>query len=302
MKRIPVLLLLAFCAAILVAPSAQARTEHYDRVIQKAFGASDLSRVLIQSENLRVEGYDGDSVEVRAEFHVAISGWYWGGSEFHDVEVRKSGQTLVITEIDKHDGILGIIVTRTTDNRFVVRVPKQLAVEVHGEDGHILLHDLQSSIRVEFEDGHLEIRDTSSPNLRVHFEDGSTKLYDFQGALEVEFVDGSLRVQDSNLSALRLRYSDGRAEFEAGIGREGPYDVSLDDGRFEWTFPCSTAATFEARVEDGSIRADFPGLDTESYRRFFDHTLGGGGPLVEIDAQDGSIILETALEIKRQAE
>jgi len=301
MKRIP-FLLLALCAAILVAPSAQARTEHYDRVIQKAFDASDLSRVLIHSENLRVEGCDVDSVEIHAEFHVAISGWYWGGTEFHDIEVRKSGQTLVITEIDKHDGILGIVVNRTTDNRFVVRIPQRLALEVHGEDGHILLHDLQSSIRVEFEDGHLEIRDTSSPNLRIHFEDGSTTLYDFRGALEAEFVDGKLRVSDSNLSALRLRYSDGRAEFEAGIGGGGSYDVSLDDGRFEWTFPCSTAATFEARVEDGSIRADFPGLDGDSDRRFFAHTLGSGGPLVEIDAQDGSIVLETALEIKKQAE
>ncbi len=301
MKGIPVLLL-ALCAAVLVAPSAQARTEHYDRVIQKTFDASDLSRVLIHSENVRVEGYDGDSVEVHAEFHKAISGWYWGGNEFHDVEVRKSGQTLVIAEIDKHAGVFGIVVTRTTDNRFVVRIPQRLAVEVHGEDGHILLHDLQSSIRVEFEDGHLEIRDTFSPNLRIHFEDGSAKLYDFRGALEAEFADGSLRVSDGDLLALRLRFSDGRAELEAGIAAGGSYDVQMEDGRFEWTFPYSTAATFEARVEDGRITADFPGLSKTSYRNDFYHTLGSGGPIVEIRAEDGGILLETAPEIRKQAQ
>ncbi|MFH1011194.1 MAG: DUF4097 family beta strand repeat-containing protein [bacterium] len=295
-------LFLALPVVAFMVSAASARSYQYDKVVHKAFDAADLKRISIHAENLRVEGWDVDSVEIHAECHVKGHGWYLGGAEFYDVEFRKSGQSLVITEIDKHDGIFGIMVSRTTDNHFVVRMPRRLAVEVCAEDGHILLHDLNGPVRVEFEDGHLEIRRTSSPDIRIHFEDGSALLSDVQGALEAEFVDGSFRIRDSNLSVLRLEFSDGRAEVEAGIIGEGPYRVEFDDGRFEWIFPSTTAATIEAVTEDGRITADFLGLQKTSYRHVFSHTLGNGGPSVEIETQDGRIVFETAPEMEKQTE
>jgi hypothetical protein len=295
-------LFFAFPVVAFMVSLASARTYDYDRVIDKAFDASGLKRVSIHAEGMRVEGWEVDSVEVYAEYHVEIKGWYWGGSESYDVEIEKSGQTLVIREIEEEHGIFGIMMTRRAHNEFIVRMPKRLAAEIRGEDGRIQLQDLSGPVRVEFEDGRLEARNLSSPDLRIHFEDGSAELSEIRGALEVEFEDGSLQVRESDLSALRLSFSDGRVELESSVSGEGPYRVTLDDGRFEWTFPCSTAATFEAKVEDGGITADFPSLSKTSYRHEFYHTLGIGGPLVEIDAQDGSIVLETGLETKKQTE
>jgi hypothetical protein len=301
MKRFSTLFL-ALAVVAFMASSVSARTYDYDRVIDKAFDASGLKRVVIHAEDMRVEGWEVDSVEVHAEYHVETKGWFWGGSESYDVEFDKSGQTLEIREIEEGHGIFGIMMTRRAHNEFIVRMPERLAVELRGEDGRIRVQDMNGPVRVEFEDGRLEAWNLSSPDLRIHFEDGSAQLSEIRGPLEVEFEDGSLQAQECELTALRLDYSDGRAEVEASLSGEGPYRVTLDDGLFEWVMPSSTAATIEANVDDGLITADFSGLNKNSYHRFFGHSLGNGGPLVEIEAEDGRIILETAPDMGKQIE
>lgn len=295
-------LLWALLLPLFLAAPALARTERFDKVIHKAFDASDLNRVRIYAENLLVEGWDVDSVVVHAEYHVKSKGWHLFGSESWDVEFRKSDRTLMIREIEKSTGIFGIWLSRTSRNRMVVQVPHDMAVDVQAEDGSIRLYDLSGPVRVDFDDGRLHAENITGPDFRVHFEDGSATLFQVHSSLDGEFDDGRFHLWESDLSALRLRFSDGRAELETGVWGDGPYRVRFDDGRLEWTFPGVPAADIEAKVSDGSIRVDFPGLDKTSYRKRFTQSFGGGGVSVDIRAEDGRIILEALPETKKRVD
>jgi hypothetical protein len=292
MKRAAALLCAFSLAAFLAAP-AQARTERFDKVIDKAFDASGLNRVRIHAENLRVQGWDEDSVVVHAEYHVKSKGWLLFGSQSYDLEFRTSDNTLIIQEIEEGGPSFGIWMTRTARNRVEVKVPRNLAVEIHSDDGSIRLYDLCGPVRVDFEDGRLRAENIMGPDFRVHFEDGAVTLSQVRGSLTMHFEDGRLELRDSDLSALQLKFSDGRAELETGVRGEGPYRVRFDDGRLEWTFPEVPATDIDARVSDGSIRVDFPGLDKTFSRRHFVYSSGYGGPPVEIRGKDGRIRLES---------
>ncbi len=286
-------LLWAFSLTAFLAAPAQARTERFDKVIDKAFDASGLNRVRIHAENLRVEGWDRDSVVVHAEYRVKSKGWVLFGSQSYDLEFRTSDNTLIIQEIEEGGAIFGIWMTRTARNRVEVKVPRSLAVEIHSDDGSIRLYDLSGPVQVDFEDGRLQAENVAGPDFRVRFEDGAATLSQVRGSLDVHFEDGRLQLRDSDLSALQLKFSDGRVELETGARGEGPYHVHFDDGRLEWTFPEVPAADIDARVSDGSIRVDFPGLDKTFYRKRFVHSSGYGGPPVEIRGEDGRIRLES---------
>ncbi len=294
-------LLIVLFAAMLAAP-VWARTERFDKVIDKAFDASGLSRVSIKAENLRVEGWDVDSVVIHAEYHVKRSGWFLSGSESYDLDIRQSGSTLRIWEEQEGSGIFGIMMNRTSRNRVVVRVPHSIAVDVKGDDCSLSLLDLSGSVRVEFDDGRLRAENITGPEFRVRFSDGSAKLYQVQTSLDVEFDDGRFQLHDGELSRLRLHFSDGRAELDAGVSGEGPYRVRFDDGRFEWTFPEGTAADIEAKMSDGAITTDFPGLKRNRHHDKFYYSLGGGGPSINIRGEDGRIYLEAYPEKKKRVD
>jgi hypothetical protein len=296
-------LLWALPVVVFMASEAAGYTYNYNRVFDRAFDASHLKRISISVENVRVEGWEVDSVEVHAEYHVESKGWYWGGSESYNVEFDESGRTLEIREIEEHhDIIIGVRITRRVRGQFVIRIPQHLALEVHGANGRIKLQNLAGPVRVTFENGRLEAQNLSGPDLRLDFKDGLAEISDFRGALEAQFRNGRLQLDEGSLSAVRLEYSNGKVESDAGICGGGPYRVDFDDGSFNWILPCSTAATFEARVDNGSIRTNLPGLGRKLEHRYFTHTLGSGGPLVRIEANDGNIVLETWTETKKQAE
>ncbi len=284
-------LFIVLFAALLTAP-AWARTEHFDKVIDKAFDASELSRVNIRAENLRVEGWDIDSVVVHAEYHVKRTGWFLFGSDFYDLEFQTSGSTLRIWETQEGSGTFGIMMNHTSRNRVVVRVPHSIMVDVKGDDCSLSLFDLRGPVRVEFDDGSLRAENITGPEFRLNFSDGSAKLYQVQTALDIEFDDGRFQLREGELSRLRLHFSDGRAELEAGVSGEGPYRVRFDDGRFNWIFPEGTVADIDAQMSDGGITAEFPNLRRTYHHDNFHYSLDGGGPTIDIRGDDGSIYLE----------
>ncbi|MBU1938065.1 DUF4097 domain-containing protein, partial [bacterium] len=268
-------LFIVLFAAVLTAP-AWARTQHFDKVIDKAFDASGLSRVSIKAENLRVEGWDVDSVVVHAEYHVKRTGWFFSGSDSYDLEFQTSGSTLRISEVQEGTGTFGIMMNSTSRNRVVVRVPHSIAVDVKGDDCSLNLFDLRGPIRVEFDDGSLRAENITGPEFHIQFSDGSASLYQVETALNVEFDDGRFQLRESKLSRLKLHFSDGRADLEAGISGEGPYRVRFDDGHFDWTFAEGTEADVKVEIADGSLSTDFPGVKERFHDNDFYFPLGGG--------------------------
>lgn len=296
-KGILLLSLMAFLAAPILAG-----TEYFDTVIDTAFDASDLNQVRIKARNVHVEGWDVDSVVVHAEYHVKKKGWFLSGSESYKIDFKKSGSTLRITEKRKSDGIFGIMLNRTERNEVRIQVPYNIAVNIQADDCSIHLLDLSGAVRVEFDDGALHAEKITGPEFQIHFSDGAAKLYQVSSALRVEFDDGRFQLRESELTELNLRFSDGRADIETGVVEEGAYRVRFNDGRLEWLFPAGTAADIKAEVSDGIIKADFPNLNKNSYRRRFNYSLNGGGPLVDIRADDASIYLEVLRGVKKRVD
>ena len=294
--------LIVFCALFLAAP-AWARTERFDKVIDKAFDASELSRVSIKAENLRVEGWDVDSVVIHAEYHVKRTGWWFlSGSESYDLEFQTSGTTLRILEEQEGSGIFGIMMNRTSRNRVVVRVPYSIAVDIKGDDCSLDLFDLRGPVRVEFDDGRLRAENITGPEFSLHFSDGIAKLFQIQTSLNIDFNDGRFQLREAELSSLRLHFSDGTAVLEAGVSDEGLYRVRFNDATFEWRFPEGTAANIDAKMSDGDITTDFPNLTRNHHYDNFYYSLEGGGPLVEIRGNDGSIYLEAYPQRKKRVD
>jgi Putative adhesin len=158
--------------------------------------------------------------------------------------------------------------------RLEIRVPRELAGDLHTGDGSITLRGLHGTLRA----------DTG---------DGSVQAEDLDGTLDAHTGDGSVHVR-GRFDGLRLHTQDGSVEVEAARGSRMQTDwrVQTGDGSVRVNLPRDFAADIELHTGDGRIRLELP-LSVSGLQN--DHEvqgkLNGGGALLLVRTGDGSITL-----------
>jgi hypothetical protein len=132
----------------------------------------------------------------------------------------------------------------------------------------------------------------------VHFVgrtvNGGISAEGIQGRAEAHTVNGGIEVDSAGLTTAETV----NGGIEATVGQAGwkdPVKLKTVNGGIEVSLPGDTAANVEAATVNGDIETDFPLTVKGRFgRRRIQGSIGGGGPLLEMETVNGGIKLNEA--------
>ncbi len=155
-----------------------------------------------------------------------------------------------------------------------LRVPPEIAGELHTGDGSIDLRGLHGSLHVET-------------------GDGSVRGEDLDGSLDAHSGDGSMNVT-GRFDNLQVRTSDGSVDVQARQGSriQSDWRLQTGDGSVRLNLPRGMSADLHLKTGDGHVQVNLPltVMGEQSGHEVNGH-LNGGGPLITVHTGDGSVTI-----------
>jgi len=172
-----------------------------------------------------------------------------------------------------------------------VRAPREVALELHGEDGDVRIRDRRGDIDCRLDDGDVHL-DQVSASVKVHLEDGNLRMADCTGNLDAQLDDGDVDLVGTRLERCRIRTEDG--DVTADLRDPGAIDLDLGsaDGDVKVTLEAGARAGLSLHSEDGTIDLDLGGVsDLKRERGGVSGRLGDGKGRIRIRTEGGDIAL-----------
>src|SRR5581483_3389459 len=114
-----------------------------------------------------------------------------------------------------------------------------------------------------------------------------------EGKLAAVSADGTIRAA-GRFDFLDLRSADGsiNARVELGSRMSSPWNIRTTDGSVNVALPADFRANVEVQTRQGSVGVDAPlALQGTVGKTRVQGTLNGGGPLLSVHSEDGSVRL-----------
>lgn len=289
--------------AVAGAPPAHAAKEYFRSY---PVGAHPIVRVNTDDGSVRVTTTNANQVE----FHVRYehSGWGLMFGAPPRVYSEQSGNTVELIARTVWGMVIGFSSTRM---HIDVSMPRNADLELQTGDGSVALSSLNGDIRVRTDDGAIWAAQLSG-NIDLHSADGSITVSTLQGDVQLHTSDGTIRADNLSGSchasssdgaiqiAGRFNLLDARSDDGNIIARAYPSSQALSswmlstlDGSVDLSLPSDFKADLDVSTSDGHIRSELPvQIQGDFERKHIHGTLNGGGPLVTVHTDDGSIQLE----------
>jgi hypothetical protein len=205
---------------------------------------------------IEIDGYDGPTVEVRAERVVRAASDQTARDLVARIGIEEEVGADRVTL--RSGGIRGLLIGVTYQVTFRVRAPHSIVARLQSTNGAISLRDFK---------GRVDARNTN-------------------GGIVGERLGGSLTARGTN-GNVRVAF--------ASIGADGVV-IRTTNGRVDVSVPASTKANLEATCTNGTIRIDGLPFEPsgEQTRREARGTLNGGGPPIDLTTVNGGIQLRSA--------
>jgi DUF4097 and DUF4098 domain-containing protein YvlB len=214
------------------------------------------------------------------------------------VRTEQSGSTITV-DVKKPDGgqpTFGFKVSPSA--RIVASVPRHCNIVARSEDGSIKIERVDGRIDLHTGDGSVRGVDIAG-TLRVHTGDGLLRFDDVTGSIDLESGDGGARVSGT-LQSVKLKTGDGSVEVRAeeGSSMTDDWEIRTGDGGLRLELPEKFSASLDASTGDGVVRVRgfgepvTGGRDDEG-RRELKRPLSGGGRLLRLRSDSGSIVVKT---------
>lgn len=196
---------------------------------------------------------------------------------------------------------------------FTIRAPQRITIErAASTNGSIEIESIEGSVRLETSNGRIraarvagEVEATTS-NGSIELSDcaGGAILKTSNGRIQADGVRGPLEAVTSNAriearlveasgsQPVKLRTSNGSIQLT--LEKPPATDVVLNtsNGSITLRAPASLAAKLRATTSNGQISSGFEVQAVETGKTRLSGTIGGGGPLVELETSNGNIRLE----------
>ena len=242
---------------------------------------------------IEVRGWDRSEVRVVVEKRAANE------ERLDDIEVeteQTGNRVRVAARTRDPEGLrVTLSMHRWRGAMLIASVPRESNLVARTDDGSVALDGLAGTIEVITDDGRIR-GEALSGSVRVRTDDGSVRLLGVDGNVAVHSEDGSISVSGA-VTGLEVSTDDGRIDLGMADGSvmAGDWDVRSGDGRVTLDLPPDFSAELDLRTDDGRIRLDdhFGGdadRDAETLRR----TIGGGGFMLRVQTDDGSIRVGTS--------
>jgi hypothetical protein len=249
-------------------------------------GSVDLD---VQTDSGGITIRQGSSGTVRVHAILkADHGWFGSG----DVEAR-------IRELEQHPPVeqngnrirVGYASRNLLDNismRLEIETPADTKVHAHADSGGIHIDGIHGPIDCKTDSGGLDINDVSS-NVRANADSGGIRVRNVKGSLfahadsggiDATDIDGSI---DAQSDSGRLRLVQTKPAPIHATAASGGVIVTLAHG-----------AGYDVSVETDSGRISVPEMTVNSSlsSHHVEGKIGGGGPLVKIKADSGSVTID----------
>ncbi|HXE58949.1 MAG TPA: DUF4097 family beta strand repeat-containing protein [Gemmatimonadales bacterium] len=154
-------------------------------------------------------------------------------------------------------------------------------VRVRGGSGYVALSSVEGAVRLERARGRVAL---NSVNEGVY-------LADVEGQVAVTAVNGDVTLERVRSDHVEVETVNGDVWFDGAIRRGGGYRFATHNGDVTVVVPDGTGADVSVDTFNGEFESDFPVQLTESRRKRFRFTLGGGGARVELQSFQGEIRL-----------
>lgn len=223
--------------------------------------------------NIQVDKYDGSAIKIDVGIVLKNNDEENALKLAQDLVDITEGETLSLNT--KSAGLL-------KDNRnyqitinYVVKVPKELEVEINNHFGDILLEDLSGNVKAEGNYGRIEAENIQG-NVQIENSFGDTRVKDVTGRVEIEGEHGEIFYSNKQVANrdITLNSKMGSITLELPRNQQGSYEVATKFGEIAMD-------GFESEL---SINRDDKGQQLIG-------TTGKASPVINLKAEHGSINL-----------
>lgn len=164
-------------------------------------------------------------------------------------------------------------------------------LNINSTNGRIKIDRVGKNLVLHHDFGDIKIGEVAG-DLTVTGKSTSIKVTQVQGKIQLENSFGRVSIKEA-LDSVTANVSNG--DLQVGMNRiNGPINLNVQFGRVKLDLPKKAAFTLQANASFGRIDTDMPVTrsQTTGGGQSAAGTVNGGGPLVKIEARNGSITLK----------
>ena len=130
-------------------------------------------------------------------------------------------------------------------------------------------------------------------------KNGSIVLDQASGIITAGTEFGSIEIKNGQDCGLNLSSRNGSISYEGSLGT-GPHELTSDFGSISLKLPADSALSVDLKTESGEINNAFE-ITTDGKIKEHHQTgkINGGGAILNIDVNNGSINLEKTNNVRR---
>lgn len=166
-------------------------------------------------------------------------------------------------------------------------------VSVNSDNGEVALNNVSVATEVTATSnfGDVIIKNVSAKRYAIQSQNGDLSLEDISGVIKAKSGFGSITLLHAPDSTLDLRSDNGSIRFDGSLG-SGPHIISSNFGSIKILLPANSNLNIDMDTDFGDIDTDFEILTSgKQSEKEITGKIGGGGDLLEVHTNNGSISL-----------
>lgn len=281
-------------------------TDQFHEDFQYTYDLKPGGRLSVENFNGSIEilGWEKNSVQVTGTKHASSQ------ERLNEIKIEaKTGDNALAIRTVRPQGWGG-----TSGAKYFIRVPRQVQLEhITSSNGGVRVEDIQGDARLETSNatirfnriqGRLEAR-TSNGGIEGDSVTGDAVARSSNGGIRLDRIAGGIEARTSN-AGIHVRVTkpkpNGRLIFESSNGsieleledlENNEVQASTNNSSITLRMPASTKARLRASTSNSSISSDFD-ITTHGTlgKNHLEGDLNGGGPLIDLHTQNGSIRIQ----------
>ncbi len=279
----PAILLVAFAAGLSAAPEEGS----FEKSLSVS-GPVDLD-VKTDSGGITVRQGASGSVHIHAILK-ANNGWFSSGDGDAEARIRELIRNPPVEQNGSHVrvGYAESRLLKGISMRFEIEVPAATQVRAHADSGGIRVEGVQGPVDCKTDSGGIEIADVSAAvhaaadsggihvrnvkgSLFAHVDSGGIDATGIAGSIDAQADSGSIRLEQTTPAAITAKAESGGVTVT--LARGAGYDIG-------------------AQTESGHISVPEMTVRSAFSHHHIEGKVSGGGPLVKVQAESGSVTID----------
>lgn len=216
----------------------------------------------------------------------------------HDLTVTASNGQLSFTNVRATSEIY----TKSSFGDVTYENGSSTSLQLEGSNGKIKItkFDVKQGLEIKNSFGDIRLTDVTAGSYDLSDNNGDLTIDGVSGKLKAHTEFGGIEIVNASSVILDLDTNNGNIEFSGSLG-EGPHMVKSEFGSVNLTLPADIKLNVDLSTEFGKIKSDLPitVTVTETSGSNSNHdqivgTINGGGDLLTVDTNNGSVTIHVS--------